>query len=1348
MPTVNWEKFADLPGDKARNFELLCRAIIRRHYGQFGDFRALANQPGVEFHLKLESSCALGEPERWYGWQCRWYDLPSGRAIGTTRRNQIVDAIRKTEEVLPGLTDWVLWTRHPLTESDQEWFYNLPTRMTLHLWTATEVEEHLSGSAEILCSTYFGELVLTPDLLKQKHDESVAPIRRRWLPEVHQMVDAERILRRVLGEEGAWSDLTEVANRLQDGVAAVRTELSDLPPDLEEEVDRLVKSATSIASALSQTYVALKSGDYEVLRQELTKRGEPDPCWNVLLRRLRTKRHPIVLQATNIVADAFSAHRFLADLHEALEARLIAVVADAGCGKTQLAAQLTAPTSDRLAGVLLHGSDLASGGSLNDLAKRFVVNGRPVQSFEALVAAVDAAGQRAGRRLPLIIDGLNEAEDPRDWKGQLASLTVTLDPYPYVLVICTLRSDFVEDAVPDEIERLEIPGYEHDTVDAVRRYFSYYRIDPSDAELPWELLEHPLTLRMFCEVTNPERKRIVGVEAMPGSLTALWDRYLEQVAERIAQLSPRAWRYFEPDVRTALSKIGLCLWEAKARSLDFEELRRTLRDDNHPWDQSIVRALEQEGVIIRVSNHHLGRNNHIAVVYDALSGHLIADALLDKYGGRFECWLRDPSTIATLSGDLDERHPLAGDIFRALVGLTPRRQYRRQLWPLLDDPLRTRALYEAAWLDKEYLERDTVEQLAVLVAKAPVGPRDLFDRLRTTRAARNHPLDANFLDEVLRPISMPERDLRWTEWIRRRQEEVLKDLSWLEQRWRLAQTLTPRDQLRARWVMWTLTSTVRLLRDHATRVLYWFGCRNPKALFELALNSLEINDPYVPERMLAACYGITMSLWADPQGDEMRKQLPDFANKLVDEMFVPGAPYATRHVLMRDYALGVIDLAALVAPGCVPNDKLPYLMPPFDHIPSPFSKPTEIDDADATEVEDAIHMDFGNYTIGRLIPDRGNYDFDNPTYREVRRQIEHRIMQLGYTSRQFAEIDRKISDASWRAESRGAPKTDRYGKKHSWISFFEMYGIRFDEGALPEWRAGERSSDADIDPSFPEPARIWRPPLPDLFASAPTEPRAWIKDGPTPDYGHLLHPEEVDGQRGPWVLLNGYIEQSSKDDKRQVFTLLRGLLVEHDQVDKLLATFDAVEYPGNMAIPEPQEDYYTYAGEIPWSPRFGKTLREPDGRARRDVRNAFALHDGRRWLPGIPVEVPVYRFVWESYHSALNKVSGIKVPAPALCEQLRLSNRQSEWDLYDPEGCVGIMYREFKADEDTFRSYLLYLRADLMEHYLDHTRQTLVWLLWGERGFKHQTALALREALQDLWFNHNHIHRYGLCWKS
>ena len=164
------------------------------------------------------------------------------------------------------------------------------------------------------------------------------------------------------------------------------------------------------------------------------------------------------------------------------------------------------------------------------------VNGARVESFEALVAAVDAAGQRAGCRLPIVIDGLNEAEDPRDWRSALAPVQTMLEVYPCVLLISTLRPDFVDDALPPGTEHLSLPGFAFDLDEAVARYFKYYRIDPSDARMHWRLFQHPLTLRMFCEVTNPQRQQVVGIEAMPTSLTALFERYLDRVADRIGQL--------------------------------------------------------------------------------------------------------------------------------------------------------------------------------------------------------------------------------------------------------------------------------------------------------------------------------------------------------------------------------------------------------------------------------------------------------------------------------------------------------------------------------------------------------------------------------------------------------------------------------------------------------------------------------------------------------------------------------------------------------------------------------------------------------------------------------------------
>ncbi len=489
-----------------------------------------------------------------------------------------------------------------------------------------------------------------------------------------------------------------------------------------------------------------------------------------------------------------------------------------------------------------------------------------------------------------------------------------------------------------------------------------------------------------------------------------------------------------------------------------------------------------------------------------------------------------------------------------------------------------------------------------------------------------------------------------------------------------------------------------------------------------------------------------MSLWADPRGSNVRNALPAFANTLATRLFMPEAPNPTCHVLMRNYALGIISVALRVAPACMPPDKLQYVTPPLDHLPSPFPPASEIDNTKVAIAKGAIQMDFGNYTIGRLIPNRSNYDYDNATYQDIRRQIEHRIVELGYSPTLFGEVDNRIGSDSWQHESRSAVKTDRYGKKYSWIAYFEMYGVRLDMGALGEENAHERSAGPDIDLSFPEPAHTWMPSLPDLFSTAPADPHTWLTDGPRPNYQALLYREEVDGQRGPWVLLEGYVEQSAKDDGRRVFTFLRGVLVKQDRVAKLLSQFNLRKYPGNMAIPEPYDDPYTYAGEIPWSPHFGSFLRDPTGKAKRDQRAAFTFYDGTRRPRGIPVEVPVIGFTWGGNGSPLNQASGITILAPALCEHLRLLNRQGEWDLYDYRGNIATLYREFKTEHDSFPGNLMYLRADLMTDYLKQTGQTLVWLVWGERGFDHRTTMGMNTRFQGVYSEYKHIHRYGSSW--
>jgi len=1321
MPPLNWDAFAQLPGSPQYNFEQLCRGLIRRHYEQYGDFAALAAQPGVEFHLRLKLPCSLGSVGRWYGWQCRWYELPRDHVLGTTRRKKIKEAIWKTEQELPNITDWVLWTRHTLTRADQQWISTIGTHMTVHLWTVAEVDEHLSGEAEILRHTYFGDLVLLPGVLSELHEQSIAQIRWRWQPDLHQTINAERNLRRILGESNPWDDLNRLGDALVTGAAAITHNSSDLAKTLADEVGELAAFARATAERLKKAYFALDHVDLDLLHQVLGALPIT-PQLASLPRRLRARRHHTAPSVTNVYADIRRAGELLRELGDCVGVRMIAVLGEAGRGKTELAAQLTMPGPDRPAGILIHGISLDSGANLDDLAKQVTINGVPVASMEALVAAIDAAGQRARKRLPIVFDGLNEAGDPRDWHQPLSALKIKLRRYPNVLVVCLLRDTFADEALPDDIRRLSIPGFEEDTVEAVQRYFQHYRINATDVDLPWEMLREPLLLRLFCEVTNHTRQHEVGAEAIPGSLTNLFDRYIKQASERINTLAPRNWRLYEQDVLSALDTIGLMLWDRASRSVDLVELRNRLDDTARPWKLSIVAALEQEGILQRIPEKIPG-NARVTGINDALAGHIIAGTLLARYGRtEIAAWFQEPRTVASFAGPRNEQHPLASDILEAMVGLIPK-THRQQLWPLLTEPLRTTALRLAAELDGASLDSETVSALARLVILPPVAGRDLLKRLQDTRGAVSHPLNADFLDSILRPMGVAERDMRWTEWVRLGADELVNDLQWLEKLWRSTSNQKPdqsgSDVLRARWVMWTLASTVRALRDQATRTLYWFGRRNPVALFKLAIDSLTLNDAYIPERVIAAAFGVAMA--HQLPDSQFSAALANFLGELSQALIGSDAVSPTNHWLIRLHAQGVLALATKFHQSALPEnlrDSAPFLFVPGPSIESLYTP-----DHRAVEATRTLQMDFENYTLGRLFNDRGNYDMKHSGHQAAVAYVLGTVWSLGWREGGLGRIDNDI--VSYRSRGNRAD-TERYGKKYGWTGYYEYAGIL--QNQKRAFRRGERLSDIQIDPSFPETPPPAPFPLSEWASATPENDKDWLTSGTVTIPDELLFRSDIGGTQGPWLLAKAFLETDQQHPGRNVFGFISAMLVKDTEVDHLVRILNSSAPRNSVRHPEESSDHYTFAGEIPWSMEFARN-EDYD-----DIRQQYYHNIYVDKTLTVEAEILAHRYAWESYHSNLNNIGGALTPSRSFSEMFDLRGQPQSFNQTSADGIVAAISLSGPVG---FKGDLLYLRKDLVDQYVG--KRKLIWHCWGERQLypyvrrEQEWVIAVRRKGGDVW---------------
>ncbi|EUA27791.1 MULTISPECIES: hypothetical protein [Mycobacterium] len=1310
MPELDWEGFRALPGEATRNFENLCRATAFHSYFRYGRFAALAQQPGVEFHLKIDlTDCPLGNPGRWFGWQTKWWDLAAGRPIGANRRADIVDSIKTTKEHEPDITDWVLWTRRPLRSSDQTWFYNLESasEMRLHLWTEDNLDELLIGDAELLRQAYFGNLVLTPDRLAAQHRLAAAEVGERWMPEVNQDSAAEQRLRRILADGEWWQVLGVVASEIERFALAVEEAMTPLDETLASEVAAIIGACRGIAAVLEVAYQELRDGGAVTALTSLAGATVPPapPANPVALRRLRGLQHPAALPLTNLLAHTRDAVHLPEDVENHLTTSLAVVTGDAGFGKTQLAATLSAPTQARPAGVLLYGRRVTQNDTLNDLARQMTIGGQPVTAFEELLAAVDAAATRARCRLPIVIDGLNEAEVVTIWIPLLRSLLVLLEKYPSVLVVCTVRQDFVEHAVPDEIDEiLTLSGFE-DIDEAIDRYFAHYKIDPGDAELPRELFNRPLSLKIYCGVANPDREQPVGIERLPESLTGMFDEYLRVAGHRIYDLNSNIHPL---DVLQGLDALGEELWTTRARHVSQQRAHELFKD-NSGWQNSLLAALEYEVVVLRQPGATGGMD--VSLVYDLLAGHVIAASLLRKHGAAISELLSKDSTTTLFIGDVDERHPLAADIFDALAGLMPRVS-GQQLWPVVQEPLRLPALRRAAGLEADYLDAATVDAIAESVDQLRGRRFDIFDRFFVTRAAPRHPLNARFLDRILSGRTVANRDLRWTEWLRANSRLLREDAGALRSGWQATPDRSDADQLRARWLMWTLTSTDRGLRDAASSALYWFGRHDIEKMFSLALEAIAINDPYVGERVLAAAYGVvTAKQLHDPA---FGPPLATYLRGLGDAFIGSSATNPTFHALIRHYVSGTFEFARRFYQDAVPAG--PAV--PLNFAAGPPVEALRDGDPRREEADKTMGMDFGNYTLGRLFSDRRNYDNNHPGHRDATDHVLGVVHALGWRSDLFTEVDRSIVEVR---RDREPGRLERYGKKYGWIGFYIVAGMLAEQGLQAD------HPEVDIDPTFPQIPPTAPMQLPTWARPTPANSRRWLREGLVPIPGDFLARTHLENDHGPWILAHAEINVKDTETRRNTFGLFNTVLVDAADLAALLEVFQAQGHPGRDLIELPGE-YYLFAGEIPWHHSFA--LPEPGG-------TVESIYREPPWSrrPELNIETLVHSFNWESYHSNENRAVGY-VPSKLFSEAFDLRSIPASFDQVEPSGAPAA--RCFSAPSG-FEGELLYLRADLVQSYA--ADRAIVTFGWGERQLHLDWHRRLPVSLQRLYQAYENVWR-------
>lgn len=1056
---------------------------------------------------------------------------------------------------------------------------------------------------------WFGDFELSPVWFEKQIAETIAVVGDRYTPmadtdvSVNGAVEAAaagdgflRSLRLHLDSAlsagrrdfGMWGSLSEQAIRLLDRLAELRADVSE-------------RSAAP-GSVLPTTDFDVESGRQTVDHLLTCAREAANHLDDLNDRRMRSaikKLHELRDVLTSREAAAYSS-------------RTLALVGVAGSGKTH--------TLVRAAEALyLEGSPVVAvvGQRLGDATwwpELKAALGVEAQSADVFLQELDSLAEAKGRRAVLLIDALNESQNPRRWRTELKALLAQAKAYPNVAVVVSYRTDYSSVIEPPEslpvVSHRGFTGQEGQALSAYCRVFGVpvpvrSSFDPA--------FSNPLFLRMFCEVLASDGPGTA--ESLTRS--TLFGRFAATRAARVIdalRLAPSSHVVIE-----ALDVLADELLAAGGRPIPRAAVENAVDAllPGRSWPDTLFGRMHSEGLIEVRPSFSAGES--VTLPFQAYSEHVLANRLLDSLDG--------PDELGNSVRDVPW-------LWRALAVLLPERE-SVELPDLLPEVLANHRLDEAvrdSLIDRtadafgkrafELLEHqidgEFDERVKGVDAMVALGPR------------LGHPANARWLHEKLKAQALPERDASWSIAAYTADDyspSLARLQSWVQDT--TQEVDTAEAELAGITLMWLLTSPNRILRDKITRTLTALLTKRLPVASTLITLATEVDDPYVQERVLLSCYGALMA-----GGDSDRNGSKGTIDAL-STWLLAGFPV---HVLARDSARGMAAWAA--DRGILTKEQQVAFDPPYGSAP-PEEPPTAealeaaygwIRDTDGNYTDwraNTILMscltwmgDFNKYVVKSDVGSFSRYPLSGPRPSRKHgdplgsveadwagRWIANRAIAYGWTADRFEKFERE-----YRADrGREGHKPERFGKKYQWLALHELLARLADNYHLAQdpWSPDHARYEGpwpwygrDLDPSIPArrladlpqhlllthaPDAIWALlPVPALDAAA--TPDSWVAEvADLAPAAQLFLP--TDGAGHPWIALQRYSTWDRDNAQRtgmtkrerDIFYLQFSWLVPRGDGQRVLDLFREHGLSGRW-MDDRSRTYGRYLGELAWSP--------------------------------------------------------------------------------------------------------------------------------------------------------------------
>lgn len=841
--------------------------------------------------------------------------------------------------------------------------------LIIELWSASSIEERLSRDNPMYSGRafyWFDAIRFSSRWFREKFDIVRSNLGERYSPESHVDLPIQQRLCAIsrdsellkaplewaakimynldgatasLGREG----LQQVAHTVREACAPLQESLSAPPAPPEESVPidswraLCTTTLTTVAEAL----------------EELAKRGS-DPGMHIARDDLFKLYATVQLVKNELGSGAW----------RVVNEKELLISGPAGIGKSHLLAEFgTRQLESDRPFVLILTNSLTEGDPWHQIRGLLDLSGVTTDSF---LGALDAAAEAANCRAVIAVDALNERHGIALWGTRLQGFVTLLQKFPRISLTLTIRSTYLDFLPLESLAHAEHPGFSGQSNAAAKAYLDRRGIArPSSPNLAREF-ENPLFLRTCCTYLDAENLKQLP-KGLDG-LSTIFNFYLKAIAQKVERDLRLVPQRNIP--RRALNAfLQACSEQGDSSALTVDSTYELL-EEIHPsggiTEKSLFSAFLSEGVLTQDVEWGEGSSQEIIrFTFERLSDHLRAKHLLgqvdrtDVQG----CFKKAP-----LAGyfSIQESWKFAG-LIEALAVQIPE-QFNLELFDVLPaDALWNSTNIDAfktslAWRAPQAFTERTEQWVRKLCNSTGESPFGLL--LLVTTEPKN-PYNADWLHDQLWPLPMPQRDAIWSVFLAEDDlssggaVESLIDWAWHVH---AHEVDSKRRRLAALSLTWCMSTSNRAVRDRATKALANLLSSNLDQGAALIHKFAHVNDAYVSERLLAACYGAAM------QGRD-REGCKELATATWASYFADGKQ-PPLNVLARDFALGILLYARHI--GHLPSEvnmaaceaKLTSGWPLEVVTPDDLEKYCGKGYGDSICSSTDQHGDFGNYTLG------------------------------------------------------------------------------------------------------------------------------------------------------------------------------------------------------------------------------------------------------------------------------------------------------------------------------------------------------------------------------------------------